>query len=57
MSSYSFLSVTEERIHASAGRIGLFPAMGARIRLRRRQGRDDSGGGEWLMEAREEEGS
>jgi hypothetical protein len=56
MSSYSFFSVTEERIHGSIGRTGLFPAMGAWIGIRRRQERDDGGSREWLMEAKERGG-
>jgi hypothetical protein len=34
MSSCSFFSITEERIHRSMGRTGLFPAIGARIGIR-----------------------
>jgi hypothetical protein len=33
--SSSFLSITKERTHASAGRIWLFPAMGVKISVRR----------------------
>jgi hypothetical protein len=35
--SSSFLSVTEERVHTSAGRIWLFPAMVVENGVRRRQ--------------------
>jgi hypothetical protein len=52
-SSCSFFSITKERIHGSAGRTGLFPAMGAGIGIRQRQERDDGGSREWLMEAKE----
>jgi hypothetical protein len=57
MSSYSFFSITEDRIHDSVGRTALFPAMGAGIGIRWRQERDDSNSREWLMEAKERGGS
>jgi hypothetical protein len=56
MSSYNFFSVTEDRIHGSVGRTGLFPAMGAGIGIQWQQGRDDGGSREWLMEAKERGG-
>jgi hypothetical protein len=37
--SSSFLFVTEERTHASVGRIWLFPTIGVEISVRRRQGK------------------
>jgi hypothetical protein len=37
--SSSFLFITEERAHASAGRIWLFPAIGVENSVRRRQGK------------------
>jgi hypothetical protein len=54
-SSYGFFSVIEEQIHASTGRTWLFPTIGAGIGTRWRKGKDDGGGKERLIEAKERE--